>query len=143
MDEKACFKCGEVKSLAAFYRHKMMADGHLNKCKECAKADVRRHRAESPNPRAYDRKRYREDPERRRKIAESAERRRKANPGKVNAQQRVRRAVKSGKLERPSTCSRCGEGGRIEGHHHDYSKPLEVEWLCARCHRREHWAKPF
>ena len=47
-------------------------------------------------------------------------------------------ALKSGELVRPSTCSRCGKGGVIEGHHTLYEKPLEVVWLCRSCHRRLH-----
>ncbi len=45
--EKTCFKCLCNKPLSAFYKHKGMADGHLNKCKDCAKADVNRHRSEN------------------------------------------------------------------------------------------------
>ena len=52
-------------------------------------------------------------------------------------------AVKRGKLTRPVSCSQCaavpprGKDGRsqIQGHHPDYSKPLEVVWLCVACHR--------
>lgn len=61
------------------------------------------------------------------------------------ARRMVRDAVRRGDLVRPSACNRCGSipsptvDGRasIQGHHHDYSKPLDVEWVCAKCHRAE------
>jgi ribosomal protein S27AE len=34
-------------------------------------------------------------------------------------------------------CSKCGEK-IAEKHHHDYSKPLDVTWLCRKCHMQEH-----
>jgi hypothetical protein len=39
--EKNCFKCGKILPLTEFYKHPKMPDGHVNKCKECNKADVR------------------------------------------------------------------------------------------------------
>jgi hypothetical protein len=49
----------------------------------------------------------------------------------------VAQAIKDGRLERPDACSNCGDRWcRIHGHHEDYDKPLEVMWLCSRCHPR-------
>lgn len=54
---------------------------------------------------------------------------------------RLQHAIKSGKLTRPDRCERCGREGYVDGHHHDYSKPLDVEWLCRRCHMAHHVAE--
>ena len=39
---------------------------------------------------------------------------------------------------KPSICSKCGAEGRIEAHHADYNKPLEVVWLCRIHHVEAH-----
>ncbi len=60
----------------------------------------------------------------------------KANPEKYKAHQHVQRALKRGDITR-LPCETCGEI-KTHAHHSDYAKPLEVTWLCATCHRRQH-----
>jgi hypothetical protein len=64
---------------------------------------------------------------------------RKNTQEKVKARRLVERAVIRGDLKR-SECSRKSEicNSKIEGHHFDYSKPLEVLWVCSRHHREIH-----
>jgi hypothetical protein len=47
-------------------------------------------------------------------------------------------AIRWRKLKKPTTCSRCGSEGNIQGHHEDYDRPYDVEWLCPKCHGKEH-----
>jgi hypothetical protein len=44
-------------------------------------------------------------------------------------------ARQQGKLIPSPTCQFCGELKTVDGHHEDYAKPLEVIWLCEKCHR--------
>lgn len=60
----------------------------------------------------------------------------KRYPEKVNARESVHRAVRSGRLIK-QPCKVCGES-KVFAHHVDYSKPLEVEWLCRKHHREVH-----
>ena len=58
----------------------------------------------------------------------------RADPAKVRARQILNKAIRAGKIVR-GICW-CGKPG--EAHHTDYSKPLEVVWLCRTHHAREH-----
>ena len=60
------------------------------------------------------------------------------HPKEYKAQQVLTYALKKGKLIKPRVCSNCNRGGKIEGHHEDYDKPLEIVWLCIRCHNDRH-----
>ena len=177
---KSCICCRERKPTAEFYEHPMMADGRLNKCRDCCKLHAAanyRAKREAHNQRygfpqsatkqckdcgqvkpldefyykatgKYQRRaecttcfaiRHAADAP---KTQEARIRWRRNNPGKTQAQATLRRAVRSCRIAKPSTCSRCGrEASRIEGHHNDYTKPLKVEWLCTKCHGAEHRKK--
>ena len=52
----------------------------------------------------------------------------------------IRSRVYKRTMKKPKTCSVCGSDGNgiIVGHHNDYSKPADVEWLCQSCHMGKH-----
>lgn len=62
----------------------------------------------------------------------------KENPEKVKARHIVSRALKSGVLSKPLCCQHCGKEKCLNAHHADYTKPLDVIWVCIRCHRAIH-----
>jgi len=65
----------------------------------------------------------------------------KRNPVKRHARVRLREALKRNLLIRPDRCSVCDVGCTPHGHHEDYSKPLEVIWVCPQCHSNIHKTK--
>jgi hypothetical protein len=126
---KRCFKCGIEKPREEFYRHARMADGLLGKCKACTKLDMRIDRVTKPRAREYDRLRAR-SPHRlalRKRMSQAWDRK---YPDRVKAQNAAARAH----LTAPRCCEGCGLPRHLEKHHHDYSKPLLVIWLCKSCH---------
>lgn len=133
---KECFKCKSVKPLTEFYKHRAMGDGHLNKCKECTKNDVSKHRSENLEKiRAYDRERGKIS-ERIKASTEINRAWRKEDQRRSRAHSAVARSIRKGELvQKP--CIQCGEIKSI-AHHEDYDKPLEVMWLCQPCHKQRH-----
>lgn len=131
---KRCFKCLSEKEISEFYRHPQMADGHLNKCKECTRADVTAHRTRNlERIRHYDRERG--------KRAEARSRRdwyAKANPVQVWASSVVNRRWRFKEFRRSAACGDCGTSENIRLHHDDYMLPFVVRALCATHHRLWH-----
>lgn len=124
--------------MAQFYPHPQMADGHLNKCKECVKCRVKDHRSRNAESiRLYDRERAK-SAVRKMHLAKMSRRFREENPRKYTAHTMVNNALRDGRMTKPDSCEDCGRGGAIHGHHDDYAKPLDVRWLCAVCHSQWH-----
>lgn len=133
---KTCFKCQQCKPLSDFYKHSRMADGHLNKCKECAKRDTHesRHFKHRERVLAYDLERAKQ-PHRKAAMAQRLAEYSSQFPKRRNAQGKLRRAVLAGKIQ-PLPCFVCGE--KAEAHHPDYDRPLDVMWLCSSHHKQTH-----
>lgn len=93
-----------------------------------------KYQAEHPEQRKETNKRY----YRNHKDSESARQKKyiKNNREKYRAHRAVQSAVLKGVLDR-QPCSVCGEA-KAEAHHDNYNKPLEVRWLCHKCHMLWH-----
>lgn len=55
-------------------------------------------------------------------------------------QKETRMAVARGDIVKPKLCELCEKERRLDSHHEDYSKPLQVVWLCGGCHGKRHSA---
>jgi hypothetical protein len=124
-DTKKCRACGEVLPLTQFSK-----DGPLlykANCKPCYSAQRKKWQS-------YDNKKGTPPapPSDERELKE-------------RARLRVEKKVHRGSIVKPDACEECGarpdERWRIEAHHDDYTKPLEVRWLCKSCHMEADKAK--
>ena len=138
MPSKPCTLCGETKAITEFYRNAGMSDGHVNQCKDCVcqRARVRyRTKMADPEWRAAERRRSRE------KWGRLGGTWRSEPARYQGAHYAVTNAVRDGRLTPSDNCEDCGHDFtefRREGHHEDYSKPLDVTWLCSLCHGKRH-----
>ena len=145
---KTCRECGIKKPMTEYYAHKQMADGHLNKCKSCVRSRVANYSENNAEYcKQYDKKRN--------KLLHRVEARKayaKTEAGKLATKKAhknyietypfrraahiaVGNALKDGKLKK-EPCFICGE--KAEAHHPDYSRPLDVVWLCSLHHKQAH-----
>lgn len=156
---KQCKRCGGRKPLDAFHRHRKAVDGKQSDCKECCAEKSRARYGEKRDEiqlkqRAYveqnrERKRAKDradyEANRERELERHRQSRLKA-PDKYAARTALRAAVLRGDVVKPEHCEECNQrtpARRLHGHHRDYSKPLEVEWLCTGCHGRAHQRSIF
>jgi len=124
---KICKKCLKDKEDSDFYT------SNKSKCKECVKNASTSYRNKNIDKvRAYDRARGSRQP------PEYLKKYRDMYPNKYKAHNMVNNAVRDKRLFPKEDCENCGSIMRIEGHHDDYLKPLNVRWLCSCCHKQWH-----
>lgn len=158
MVNKKCKRCEKVLPISAFYVHPQMADGHLNICKDCVRNRAQVYRQENlERIREYDRQRGRTK-EHNQKNLQLAHDLKATNPEKYKEQKEKRNSnyvqkhpdrrrahimvwnkLRDKKLDR-KPCEVCGTARKVEAHHDDYSKPLEIRWLCKKHHMELHRA---
>jgi hypothetical protein len=144
---RICRSCTKEKTEEEFYPSRPTI------CKECEKHRNQIWRRRNPEKRRLQKRRYtvsgkgRIAKKRRdRRYAKTANgkayflernrRRRRQSPQKSRAHDRVKYAVKTARLIR-SLCEICGDPN-TEAHHPDYSRPLDVKWLCKKHHLALH-----
>lgn len=141
---KRCSKCGIKKSVKEFYYNKLMKDKLAFWCKKCTAAYTKKYQKLYPKKILAAKIKYKKRMKRlglfnRGKRKEQQARWLKKNKHKRKTHNAVFLAIKKGKLKKPRICSNCKHKVKyIFAHHKDYKKPLEVEWLCGRCHYEIH-----
>lgn len=146
---KICYRCKKKKPLTEFIQFKNGVNKGYWKsyCKECDKILLKQYKKLYPKEKVkQNNKRYyakhinqvrKMQREYSRKLFKDKSRkitRKKSEKYRQLIISEVRQAVKLGKLKKPIYCRCCGRNKPLQGHHKDYSKPLDVIWLCASCH---------
>jgi hypothetical protein len=109
------------KPFSEFYTNKGMADGHNAWCIECRKIYMVAYRKSAAGKLSN---------------IKTAHMQARKNPQRAKAEWALNHAVRSGRVAKANKCCFCGSAHKIEGHHYDYSLPLDVIWLCHKCHRK-------
>ena len=146
---KSCKKCSVEKPLFNFYVHKAMSDGYLNICKQCTKARISSHREQNiERIKAYDRsrgmipkrvearKQYAKTDAGKVAIKKAVKNYRARHTDRYFAHTAVANAIRDGRLIK-YPCFICGDV-MSQGHHSDYTRPLDVVWLCEKHHKQAH-----
>jgi hypothetical protein len=142
---KDCSLCGVRKELSEFHKNNALSDGLTSRCKVCIKgyqakrADkLRENKPSDWKKKTQDMKTYHREWKDKRpqyntiKTKEWYEK----NKDRMKVKYAVKYALKTGKLVK-TPCVICGDEN-VEGHHPDYSLPLDVVWLCKKHHKEIH-----
>jgi hypothetical protein len=143
---KKCIKCGELLEESCFPTSFTNSSGLSGQCKKCTAIYMkeRRRRMKVENPLEYEkhlegeRNRVKglkqKQPKEKRK--EYHKRYAQRNKHKMECQRMVHKAISDGVLIK-QPCLFC-KNPDSQAHHEDYSKPLEIIWLCKSHHYERH-----
>lgn len=133
---KTCSRCNQQKEERDFQVRRASNDGLTAACRNCL-SEYDKERAGLPH-RVAARKDYQVS-ERGRERSNAAKKRFiQRNPWKRKAHAIVGNFLRDGRITRPEICELCGGKCKPQAHHCDYSKPLDVMWLCKSCHVEWH-----
>ncbi len=151
---KFCSKCKLEKDESDFWIRNNRKSGVNSECKECAK--IRRTQAYRERNAEMREKRRIYYQKNRQKLCKSQVDSQKGNrryrkyqnqysikkvksgDKKYVARRILNMAVRCGMVQRPDSCEKCFARIKVEGHHEDYNKPLDVVWVCKKCHLEIH-----
>lgn len=137
MDWIICKHCHEPKPLSEFNRR---GKSHQSYCRDCQRLLKQRYYLDNRETCLEQRRLHRRE-----HSAEVLEQNRLAYADlKGKARHALRYAVRKGQITKPTQCQQCLKPcspRELHGHHPDYSCPLEVVWLCSRCHASRDSAK--
>lgn len=136
---KVCVRCKQTLGREKFYKNKRLKDGLASECKTCSKERmglwVLKNSQQWRNRCKKYHKQYRDNHSVECKLYNKKTRLK--YPDRVKCRSSILTAIRSGKIKKRNSCEIC-YNGPTHGHHEDYSKPLDVIWLCSRCHAMLH-----
>ena len=130
MNTRICCECGQEKLLEDFPRNRTKKLGHGYCCKKCWRM-YDKDKSKKPQEIARVRRWHQSE---RGKMMDK--RRRLLRKDKIRVKNMLNYLIERGIIQR-RPCEVCGDKNG-QGHHPDYSKPLEVIWLCQNHHSAEH-----
>ena len=140
MNDKYCTKCKEIKPTNDFHNNRSNKDGKADWCKLCNAARAFKFLSTPGGVEAkkVSQKKYSLSDKGRATRDKASKVYAETHPDRYRAKCAVNSAVQNGTIDKPDFCSVCFGKGVIHGHHHDYTKPLDVQWLCQPCHINVH-----
>ena len=133
---KKCSCCGVERSESDFQVRKASKDGLTASCKLCLKErDKIRDQSLERKKRKLE---YQKTDAGKASAAKSTKKYQLTYPLSRAAHIIVGNAIRDGRLIKINECEICGSNKNIQAHHSDYTKPMDVNWYCQKCHHEWH-----